>query len=310
MAALLLKWQGMNRSLPLLNALAVAGLCCLSACSTASTDFALPAASAPLPRPPSVRVKAEQPEQLAQEKENDERAWQHLRTMLSATGNGSKLAPLDVMWEMTATPQQWVALRRKIENGARDIDPRHAAIINACNGVASGDFADVFRAACRQADGPRSLFCGLFAWATAGGKARLQGRGDLTLHFICGGLSEIFLGNGIEMGIAKERQDQASYGVFDLDDLAATAAGALWVQLAQDNPALLAAWADGKRTLSNIRPLRYGQNQTFDGAKLMAICRELYEDCKGEAALPETPEMLADFTTLAGEHKAPVKSSP
>jgi hypothetical protein len=249
-----------------------------------------------------VKAEARQSEQLAQEKENDERAWQVMRSMLIVAGNNSNnLARLDVMWEMTATPQQWVALRRKIEKGAHDIDPRHAAIINACNSVASADFADIFRAACRQADGPRSLFCGLFAWVTAGGKARLQGRGDLTLHFIGGGLSEIFLCNGIEMGIAKERQDRASYGVFDLDDLAATAAGAIWVQVVQDNPKRLAEWAEGKRTLANIRPLRYGQNQPFNGAKLEELCRALYEDCTGEPALPATPEMLAEFTKVAGE---------
>ena len=289
-----------------LTVLATGTTVVLCACSTVNsrqmtrvecivaTNSAIHEAKAVIVRPVTTTAAFVSPAKFDQEKRADNRAWQVMGVMLTSFGYANKVAMFNTMWSQSTQPEQWADVRRAIEQSMYQSDPRQTALINACIAAAPGGFDHVFRIACQRADGPSSLFRGLFVWAMSVGKPCFQGRNDLALHFICGGVSEALLKNGVAMGVAKEQLDRANGKPFDLDDLSATAAGAIWVQLARDNPQWIVAWANGQHSLEDIRPLRYGQDQPFDDEKLLEICNRLRADYIGR-----TPTSVTTALPLA-----------
>jgi hypothetical protein len=194
-----------------------------------------------------------------------------------AMGFAKKTSILEATWKQTATPEDWAILRLSVDKTA-EADPRHLAVINACEQSSGGGFTHVFRAACQQSAEPAALFCGLFLWVTSGGKPQFQGRNDLALHFICGGLGEVLMHNGIELAVLKECRDYQDGKPFDLDDMAATLAGALWVEQARNNRNWLAAWADGTHTLDDtFAPFHYGSARPSDTDRLQEVFTHIAE---------------------------------
>ena len=86
------------------------------------------------------------------------------------------------------------------------------------------------------------------------GEYQLQGQSDKALHFICGGAIEATIGLGQAAGAFKEWTDAFDGGDVDINDYAATFAGARFVQWATSDALFLGTWADGKRTLSRCLP--------------------------------------------------------
>ena len=88
----------------------------------------------------------------------------------------------------------------------------------------------------RLDDRIRSVFGGLWIWATGPGRPALQRRQDWALHFIGGGAFEGYWDAGTTAGLIKEQSDARDpYNRYDLDDLTATMFGARWVDLATTN---------------------------------------------------------------------------
>jgi len=236
------------------------------------------------PASPAVRTTTsltpEQRERLRRETKRDNFAWEITREAIGAFGQTNDIPIFDGLWSKTATPEQWVELKRIIERDAKKVDPRSVAVSKACRQAEPAGFSYAFKMAAREAETPSELFGGIFNWMTSGGKALFQGQDDKAYHFVCGALCELIARNGVDMAIRKEVHDRDhGSGIFDLDDLTATAYGALWIQEARRNPEWLKSWADGAHSLSEtIRPFRYGQNKPFDDIKKDEILSRIRQD--------------------------------
>ena len=219
---------------------------------------------------------------LEQERKVDNQMWQLMRQMLVDFGYSNKVAMLDTAWQKTATPQQW-ADAKQTPPAKQDLLPPAAERILARLPVRPpGGFSQFFTDVCGQGRDLREIVRVLVAWTRSAGQAQLQGRNNWTIHFIFGAAYELNLGLGYFAAVMKESRDQERGSVFSFDDMAASMAGAEWVQQVARNPAWLTEWRTGRLTLANNLPaLRYGH---------------------GDYSLPMVERVHADILAAFGIH--------
>jgi len=199
-------------------------------------------------------------EQLEQEQHRDDRMWQVMRQVLVYFGCSNKVAVLDVAWQKTQTPAQRATEWRTNAVISASIPSATAEAVAArCAAARNVPFADLFRQLCAEELAPADLFNGLLLWTRDGGQPTLQGRHDLALHFIYAASYECALGLGRTVALAKEQFDQAQGKPFDLDDMAASFAGAAWVRQAKTDSRWMSQWAKGQKSLDkNLPRFQYG----------------------------------------------------
>ena len=83
--------------------------------------------------------------------------------------------------------------------------------------------------------------------------------GELTAHFIAGGMFEAYFDMGRKAGVQKERLNSVTGDYFDYNKVAVTTMGARWVDVAVEGDAQhakrwLELWASGRYTLSKSMP--------------------------------------------------------
>ncbi len=154
-----------------------------------------------------------------------------------------------------------------------EVSKRHLELILSLEKQGAA-LPEIFRNLCAQAlEGPkplaemRDIFGSLYHWTEAGGKPSFQGRQDLALHLIYGGVIEAYVGQGQGevAGRAKEERDAETPGnAYDLDDLAATLVGAelaarAYALTPEQFRAWLAPWARSRRGLGALAPLIFGR---------------------------------------------------
>jgi hypothetical protein len=213
---------------------------------------------------------------MEQERCHDNQMWQLMRYLLHITGHAEKVSTFDALWARTTTPEQWIKLGHQLATNSFVTAASHP-IARLCTQHQTNQFARVFQIACAASTNVAEVFTGLILWSTETGNPQLQGRGDWALHFIYGGATEAMLDAGDSAAISKEVWDQAHGRPYDLNDLAASMAGAAWVGEAHRQPDWQSRWASGDMNLDRSLPkFQYGQGEPSP-AMLSKIRHDIHE---------------------------------